>query len=106
MDGIDDTRCPTAQQRPMGGAQVSSTRGSLPIMQMKDVWRQPQQRQRFQQSPAKKQKPPLLIALIEAKIEALMPPKELRVIKQVHRDRGIRESSSPDRHRLVCPAQR
>ena len=103
MNGIDDACRPMSQKMAIGCTQVGSAGGRLPIVEVDDVGSKRKLRQRFKQASAKQEETPLLVALVKAQVDALMPTKAFLIVKQVDSDWRIGKHSLPDRHGSVEP---
>ena len=103
MHGIDDTGRPFLQEMAIGCAQVGGAGGGLPIVEVDNIGSEAKLRQGVEQAPAKEEKAKLLVVLIQAEVEPLVPAKKPFMVKQVDDDRRIGERSLQDRHSLIEP---
>src|SRR5207248_2631698 len=97
----DDACCSVPQEVAMGCTQIGSARGYLPIVEMDDIGSKVKLRQGIEQTPAKQEKTPLLVELIQTQVNPLISSEEFLIVKQVDGDRRIRERGLQNRYDLV-----
>src|SRR5512135_1851678 len=101
MHRIDDAHFPPAQEVAIGGMQIGRARSRLPVIEMNDIGSITKPGQRFQQAPAKQDETSLFVILIQSKVELLVLPEELSIVKQIDGDRRIKKSCLADERGAV-----
>src|SRR5262249_54371160 len=83
VDGVDDARTTPPQQIRVTGGQEGGTGRRLPVVEVEDVGREAEHWQHFKQRTAEEDEAPLLVALVESKVETPMHTKELFIFQKI-----------------------
>src|SRR5579883_3119885 len=90
----------------MAGTQIGGTGCGLPVVEMNNIGREAKPWQRIEQAATEEQEAPLLIALVQAEINALLPAKKLWLLEQIDRHRGTGKLRLQNRDRAFAAGHR
>ena len=76
----------------------------MPVVEVNDIGNKACLGERFEQTPAKQEKTPLLVELIQTQVNPLIPTEEILIVKQVDGDRRDAVEPVLDVHSRSLPA--